>query len=81
MATLRDVLGMKREGETTKMIESYTSEIPSGVYLSLALGSLAMSMMMMLMGRRAMATFVSQLAPVILIMGLYNKLVKVEGSE
>jgi hypothetical protein len=78
---LRDVLGMKQEGETTKMIESYTAEIPSGVYLSLAMGSLALSVMMMLMGRRAMATFVSQLAPVILIMGLYNKLVKVEGSE
>jgi hypothetical protein len=78
---LRDVLGRKQEGETTKMIEDYTAEIPSGVYLSLAIGSLALSVMMMLMGRRAMATFVSQLAPVILIMGLYNKLVKVEGSE
>jgi hypothetical protein len=78
---LRDVLGRKQEGETTKMIEDYTAEIPSGVYLSLAMGSLALSVMMMLTGRRAMATFVSQLAPVILIMGLYNKLVKVEGSE
>ena len=81
MATLRDYLGMKEEGETTKLIESYTSEIPSGVYLSLALGSMALSLMMMLAGRRQFANFIGQWAPAILIMGLYNKLVKVEGSE
>jgi hypothetical protein len=81
MATLRDYLGMKKEGETTKWIESYTSEIPSGVYLSGAIGSMALSLMMLLGGRRDLANFIGQWVPVILIMGLYNKLVKVEGSE
>jgi hypothetical protein len=33
------------------------------------------------MGQRNVANFVGQWAPTILIMGLYNKLVKLEGSE
>jgi hypothetical protein len=35
----------------------------------------------MLFGQRNLANFVGQRAPTILIMGLYNKLVKLEGSE
>ncbi|MGH7323845.1 MAG: hypothetical protein ACREJ9_04270 [Candidatus Rokuibacteriota bacterium] len=81
MARLRDYTGAAKEGEITKLIESYTSEIPSGVYLGLAIGSMALSLMIMLMGRRNVASFISQWVPTILIMGLYNKLVKVEGSE
>jgi hypothetical protein len=49
--------------------------------LTLALGSMALSLMMMVMGRRNVANFIGQWVPTILIMGLYNKLVKVEGSE
>jgi len=79
--SLRELAETGKEGETTKMIESYTAEIPSGVYLSLAIGSMALSLMMMLMGRRNVANFIGQWAPTILIMGLYNKLVKVRGSE
>jgi len=63
------------------LIESYTAEIPSGVYLTLAIASMAASLMMMVGGRRNLANFIGQWAPAILIMGLYNKLVKVEGSE
>jgi len=32
-------------------------------------------------GRKNLANFVGQWVPTILIVGLYNKLVKVEGSE
>ena len=32
-------------------------------------------------GRRDVANFIGQWAPTILIMGLYNKLVKVQSSE
>lgn len=81
MERLRDYTGTAKEGQTTKAIESYTSEIPSGVYLTLAIGSMALSLLMMVMGRRNVANFIGQWVPTILIMGLYNKLVKVEGSE
>ena len=69
------------EGETTKLIESYTAQVPPGVYLTLAIGSMALSLVMMLTGRRNVANFIGQWAPTLLIVGLYNKLVKVQGSE
>jgi hypothetical protein len=72
--------GARKEGTTTTAIESYTAELPSGLFLSLAVGSMALSAMMMLTGRKNVANFIGQWAPTLLIMGLYNKLVKVEGS-
>jgi hypothetical protein len=63
------------------MIESYTAEMPSASFLTLAVGAMAVSLMLMLTGRRNLANFIGQWAPTILIMGLYNKLVKLEGSE
>jgi hypothetical protein len=71
----------KPEGDVTKMIESQTARIPSGTYLSLAVGSMLASATLMLMGKRNLANFVGQWAPTILIIGLYNKLVKLEGSQ
>ena len=80
--TLGNAAGMTAgEGNITKMIESQTARIPSGTYLSLAIISMAASATLMLLGRRNVANFVGQWAPTILIMGLYNKLVKLEGSE
>ena len=80
MATARSMRG-PGEGETTKMIESYTAKVPSGTYLTLAIGSMGLSLLMMASGRREAANFIGQWAPTLLIIGLYNKLVKVEGSE
>jgi hypothetical protein len=71
----------KSEGGVTKMIESQTARMPSGTFLSLAIASMAGSLVLMLMGRRNVANFIGQWAPTILIMGLYNKLVKLEGSD
>ena len=71
----------KGEGETTKMIESYTAQVPSGTYLTLAIGAMALSLMLMLSGRKEAGNFIGQWAPTLLIIGLYNKLVKVQGSE
>lgn len=69
------------EGEITKAIEHYTSQVPSGTYLSLAVGSLGLSLALRLLGQKHAANFVGQWVPTILILGLYNKVVKVEGSE
>ena len=69
------------EGNVTKMIESQTSKIPSGTYLTAAIAAMIGSLALMLLGQRNVANFVGQWAPTILIMGLYNKLVKLEGSE
>ena len=80
MAMARSMSGPS-EGETTKMIESYTAQVPSAAYLTLAIGSMGLSLLMMLSGRKEVANFIGQWAPTLLIIGLYNKLVKVEGSE
>ena len=70
-----------KEGEITKAIEHYTSQVPSGVYLSLAAGSIGISLTLRLLGQKHAANFVGHWVPTILILGLYNKLVKLEGSE
>jgi hypothetical protein len=69
------------EGTITKAIEQYTSSVPSGVYLGLAIGSIGLSALLKLSGRDKGAQFVGHWVPTILILGLYNKLVKIEGSE
>jgi hypothetical protein len=69
------------EGTITKAIEQYTSAVPSGVYLSLALGSIGLSAVLKMSGRDKGAQFVGHWVPTILILGLYNKLVKLHGSE
>jgi hypothetical protein len=70
-----------REDTVTKTIESGTATIPSIAFLGLALGSMALSLAFMAAGRRDTANFIGQWAPTILIMGLYNKLVKQHGSD
>ena len=62
------------EGTVTKAIEHYTSQVPSGTYLSLAIGSIGLSLGLRLLGQKHAATFVGQWVPTILILGLYNKM-------
>jgi hypothetical protein len=69
------------EGTITKSIENYTSMVPSGTYLSLAIGSIGLAAIMKLAGRDKDAQFIGQWVPTILILGLYNKLVKLHGSD
>jgi hypothetical protein len=69
------------EGTVTKAIEHYTSQVPSGTYLSLAVGSIGVSLALRLLGQKHAAEFVGQWVPTILILGLYNKMVKIHGSE
>jgi hypothetical protein len=69
------------EGSITKVIESYTSAVPSGAYLSAAIGAIGLSAILKLAGRDQGAQFVGHWVPTILILGLYNKLVKVKGSD
>ena len=70
-----------KEGEITRAIEHYTSMVPSGTYLGVAIGCIGASAILHLMGRKHDAQFVGQWVPTILILGLYNKLVKQHGSE
>lgn len=70
------------EGTITVAVENRTSRIPSMAYLiGGGLGALALSTGLMLCGRRRASIVVGQLASPLLIMRLYNKLVKIQGHD
>ena len=70
-----------KEGATTKAIENQTAKLPSDAFLFSALASMALSLSLKIMGRPKDAMFVGQWAAPILIMGVYNKLVKQAGND
>ena len=69
------------EGPVAKAIEKQTSKLPSDLFLWGALGSMGVSLTLKLMGKKEEALFVGQWAAPFLILGLYNKLVKLEGHD
>jgi hypothetical protein len=69
------------EGPVAKAIEKQTSKLPSDLFLWAALGSMATSATLKIMGRDKTALFVGQWAAPFLLLGLYNKIVKLEGSD
>jgi hypothetical protein len=69
------------EGAVARSIESQTAKLPSDVYLWAAVGSICGSLALKMSGRNTDALFVGQWAPTFLILGLYNKIVKVAGSD
>lgn len=69
------------EGQVAKAIEEQTAKLPSDAFLWMAVGSMAVSATMQMMGNKHGSIFVGQWAPTFLILGLYNKLVKQLGSD
>ncbi len=77
-----DVNPDHREGKVTKGIEKQTSRIPSGFYLALAVASMVASAVLATTSKRKdMANFVGLWAPSFLMLGVYNKIVKTQGSD
>jgi hypothetical protein len=70
-----------REGFIARSIEQQTAKLPSDVFLWSAIGSIGGSLALRIMGKAHAANFVGQWAPTFLILGLYNKMVKLHGSE
>ncbi len=69
------------EGPVAKRIEEQTSKLPSDLFLWAALGSMGTALTLKLMGKKHDALFVGQWAAPFLLLGLYNKLVKLEGHD
>lgn len=69
------------EGKVAKTIEEQTSKLPSDVFLWSALGSMAASATLKILGKDKTALFVGQWAAPFLLLGVYNKIVKVEGHD
>ena len=69
------------EGIVARNIEQQTAKLPSDTFLWLAGGSIAASITFKILGKDHDALFVGQWAPTFLILGLYNKMVKLMGSD
>lgn len=73
--------GQHTEGIVARTIEQQTAKLPSDIFLWAALGSMAVSCVMHFSGKREDGQFVGQWAAPFLLLGLYNKVVKVAGSD
>jgi hypothetical protein len=69
------------EDSLTKSIEEYTASIPSSAFLSVAVGAMVLSLACQLAGRGKWGNFIALWVPTWLIIGVYNKLVKLEGHD
>ena len=70
-----------QEGPLARAIEHQTAKLPSDIFLWAALASIALSLVLQILDRKKNALFVGQWAPTLLLLGIYNKLVKQLGSD
>lgn len=78
---MRKRTARETEGEVTGIIETQTAKIPSGFFLTAAVGSMAVSAILKASGKEEWSQFIAHWAPAFLILGLYNKMVKQNGTE
>ena len=71
----------RKEGKVAKAIESQTAKLPSDLFLWSAVGAMATSLTLKLLKKDHAALFVGQWAAPFLLLGIYNKLVKLEGHD
>jgi len=81
MSDYRVQPGQAQEDQVTAAIESYTSQVPSSVYLGLAIASIAASVTFQVAKKEQAALFIGQWVAPFLLLGIYNKLVKQHGSD
>ncbi len=69
------------EGTLARSIEHQTAKLPSDVFLWAAFASIGGSLLLQSMDRKNESLFVGQWAPTFLALGIYNKIVKIAGSD
>jgi hypothetical protein len=82
--------GKHREGRVARAIERQTAKLPSDMFLWAAGAAMAGSLISQIIGygrgrrtleRAPLSTFIGQWVPTFLLFGVYNKLVKMHGSD
>jgi hypothetical protein len=71
----------KKEGPVARTIEEQTARLPSDLFLWAAGASMLTSLTLKIMGQKHTALFVGQWAAPFLLLGIYNKIVKVAGHD
>ncbi len=69
------------EGDIARLIEQQAAKVPSHWFLFSALGAMALSLGFELTGQRRASRFVGQWPAPLLLMGLYNKVIKTLGTR
>ena len=69
------------EGDLARVIEQQAAKLPSDWFLVAAFAAMGASLALELSGRQRASRFVGQWPAPLLIMGVYNKLVKTVGTR
>ncbi|HEX4946629.1 MAG TPA: hypothetical protein VFZ34_08205 [Blastocatellia bacterium] len=69
------------EGVVARTIEQQTAKLPSDIFLWAAIGAIGLSAYLEFTGNEEKSRFVGQWVSPFLLFGVYNKLVKVAGSD
>lgn len=69
------------EGHLARLIEQQTAKLPSDGFLVAALAAMGAAVALELTGRQRASRFIGQWPTPLLIMGVYNKLVKTLGTR
>lgn len=69
------------ENTLTRLIEQQTAKIPSDVFLAISLGVMATSLFFEVRRNQRVSRFLGMWVAPLLVMGVYNKLVKVLGPS
>ena len=69
------------EGRVAKTIEEETANLPSDIFLWSAIGVMGASLVLQLARKKHISLFVGQWVAPLLLFGVYNKLVKLQGHD
>jgi hypothetical protein len=69
------------EDQTTALMESYSTKLPSSFFLGAAITSIVGALILKTSGKDHHALFIGQWAAPFLLLGIYNKMVKQHGSD
>lgn len=69
------------EGTVARGIEKQTAKLPSDLFLWAAFGAIGVSAFLEFSGNEEKSRFVGQWVAPFLLLGVYNKIVKVSGSD
>jgi hypothetical protein len=70
------------ENKMAKSTTNQTNKIPTSFFLALAAGTVALSLGLALSKKeKSWATFVGQWVPTVLLLGIYDKIVKTQNSN
>ena len=69
------------EGRVARSIEEQTAKLPSDTFLWAAIAAMGGAAILQMSGRRNEILFVGQWVAPFLLFGIYNKLVKIGGSD